>query len=86
MPSIDNRKIVEQIIANDGYYPDKHDIDRDPQVQYIHEYTTLWNGLCFHISYDRRQLEAFLSSLACRNRREIWTAQAGLTGTLSDRK
>jgi len=46
MSTFTNKTIIDQIIANDGYYPD------DPRVVRIVEYTNGFGGQCWGVTWE----------------------------------
>jgi hypothetical protein len=70
MPTIVNRQIIAEIIANDGYYPG------DPQVTRIVQYNNQFNGeLAWGVTYEHDDPNKYLNAPACHNPRIIFDVQ-----------
>ena len=66
MATIENKKIVDELIANDGEF------HGDPSVQYIVEYETLEGKIVYAICYSEMELLGCLDSPYCRNQRMLF--------------
>jgi len=73
MATIDNKKIIDNIIKNDGYYED------DPRVAMIVEYENVYGSITWGVTwsnepkqYQRRYL---IESTYINNPKIIWEAK-----------
>jgi hypothetical protein len=78
MPTIDNKRVVQVLITNDGFYPDKNYLDRDPQAVVVYEYTNNQGKISWFIAYNQRQVEICLSSSHINNPKVIWSKSKSL--------
>lgn len=70
MATVNNRSVVDDLIAADGRYED------DPRVVRIVEYTNAWGGKCWGLVYEIDPLDKYDESGSVREPRIIWEAQA----------
>jgi hypothetical protein len=71
MATVNNKEIVDQIIANDGFYDDE-----DPRVIRIVQYENQWNGApAYGLIYVGENPMRYHESLACINPKTIWDAE-----------
>ena len=71
MPSIDSKKLVDEIIAADGYYGD------DPRVIIIVQYITQMGTTCYYLCYKWDDL-VYTANVA--EPKILWIANAGRLG------
>jgi len=69
MSTISSKKMVDQIIADDGHYPG------DPRVIKIVEYTNAWGGTCYGLIYYEAGLNNYAPSQYVKNPKTIWEAK-----------
>lgn len=53
MPTINMKHLVDEIIANDGYYSD------DPRVVKIVKYNNNWGGIAYGLIYEGQPLDMY---------------------------
>jgi len=78
MPTIDNKRVVQVLISNEGFYPDKNDLDRDPQAVVVYEYTNNSGKITWFVAYNQRQIDVCLSSCYINNPKVIWSKDKSL--------
>jgi hypothetical protein len=68
MPTIDNKQLIDKLIAKDGYFED------DPQVYMIVEYTNAWGNVTWGISYvnERDKDRYLIETEYVRNPKVLW--------------
>ena len=65
MATIDDKNLIDQIIANDGLYAD------DPTVKYIVQYETLEGKITYGVCYTEQDLLNYLDSPFCNNQQML---------------
>lgn len=72
MATIDDKSLIDKIIANNGYYED------DPQVYMIVEYINAWDNQAYGITWSNepndRKERYLVASEYIRNPKVIWKA------------
>jgi len=74
MATIDDKTIIDTIIANDGYYPE------DPRVFMIVEYTNFYGNTAWGVTWpeDRNKYKYLVESEYVQNPKVIWKAPNNL--------
>lgn len=78
MSTIDSRKIVLQILQNDGVYPG------DPQLHSVYSYINDWSAQTYKLIASSRQVGGFISSPFVHTPRLLWDLEVGLTDAAYD--
>lgn len=68
MPTVNSKKIINEIVSHDGYYMD------DPRVMRIVKYTNAWGGICYGIEYEGK-VGTYRESEYVLNPRIYWEAK-----------
>lgn len=68
MPTIDDRALVDEIIAGEGYYK------TDPLCKKIVQYTNAWGGTAYGLIYEGMPDDLYAESEYVRNPQTIWEA------------
>lgn len=71
MASIDNKEMIEQLIAGNGRY------GGDPQIVKIVEYTTIWGNKCWGVVYPQDHPDRYQETEYVRNPFTIWDRKNG---------
>lgn len=72
MATIEQKDIVDEIIAGDGLYGDEED-GYDPRVVKIVQYQNMFNGgTCYGLIYEHEDLNRYHASDACIRPHTIW--------------
>ena len=60
MPTIDNKSIIDKLIANNGFYPQEPDDEcsPDPQVFMIVEYTNAYGNVTWGVTWINEHPES----------------------------
>ena len=66
MATVDNKEIIDELIANNGEYSD------DPPVKYIVSYETMEGKTTWGICYSEQDLINYLDSPFCENQKMIF--------------
>lgn len=66
MATFDSKQIIDEIIANDGYY------FNDPRVLAIHSYDNSWGGQSYHVAWNEGEIANLYSSPFCSNIKLLW--------------
>ncbi len=71
MPTINSKKIIDEIIAGDGYYPGD-----DVRVVKIVQYRNAFDGgLCYGVIYEGHPLDMYAETEFVRSPETIWEAK-----------
>lgn len=68
MPSVDSKELVDELIANDGYY------STDPRAHQISQYTNDWGGTTYHLAYSKDDVIGLYTSPFCHDIKVLWKA------------
>jgi hypothetical protein len=69
MATINSKELVDEIIANNGYYYE------DDRVLKIVEYTNNWGGTSYGIIYKSYELNKYNASDYIHNPKTLWEAK-----------
>jgi len=71
MATIDNKKMIDELIAKDGYYED------DPRVSKIVQYTNAYGNITWGVTWSNQlgQNKYLVESEFIRNPQLIWEAK-----------
>ena len=67
MPTVDDKGMIDKIIAANGHYMD------DPQVLAIYQYTNNWGGMTYFLAYHEQHVRSLYSSEFCHDIKCLWS-------------
>lgn len=70
MPTVNSRKMVDQLIAARGRYPGD-----SMRVVRIIEYTNAWGGTAYGLVYEGMPWDAYQATEFVRNPKELWRSE-----------
>jgi hypothetical protein len=66
MPTVNSKKLIDDMIAKDGYYPG------DPQALQLSSYLNDWGDTSYHIAYTPDEVHSLITSPFCRDIKVLW--------------
>lgn len=66
MPSVNSKKLIDELIAKNGFYSD------DPQALQISSYQNAWGDITYHIAYTPEELHSLITSPFCTDIKVLW--------------
>lgn len=73
MPTIDNKEIIDEIVANNGYF------EGDPRVIAIVQYENdFGNKITYGVCYTSQQVSNYFNSPYCHHPKLYWDKVKGL--------